>query len=141
MPAAAPKRSRSASSRVAKGLWAAAVLVVVAAVIGGVFLTSGHWESPPSNERKALSEPWFEDVITTSNVAFEHVSGHQGDYWFPEIVTGGVGLLDYDGDGYLDVYLVQGGSLDPSNSDAPGNKLYRNVGDWTFEDVTALAGV
>ena len=55
---------------------------------------------------------------------------------------GGVGLLDYDGDGLLDVYLVQGGSL---VNDVParrtGDRLFRNLGNGRFEDVTARAGL
>ncbi|MCZ6611615.1 MAG: hypothetical protein O6941_03180, partial [Planctomycetota bacterium] len=65
-------------------------------------------------------------MTARSNVDFEHTSGHDGRFWFPEISIGGVGLFDYDGDGYLDLYFVQGGSLGPSPTAAPGNKLYRN---------------
>src|SRR5437867_1660774 len=62
----------------------------------------------------------------------------------PEMMGGGVGLLDYDGDGWLDVYAVQGGTLpnEPSPPRAPqGDRLFRNRGDGTFEDVTAAAGL
>ncbi len=59
----------------------------------------------------------------------------------PEINTGGVGLLDYDNDGFLDVYLVNGGSLDPAVTNAAGNRLFRNRRNGTFEDVTDRAGV
>ncbi|HYV27917.1 MAG TPA: CRTAC1 family protein [Candidatus Eisenbacteria bacterium] len=55
--------------------------------------------------------------------------------------TGGVGLLDYDGDGLLDIFCVNGGSLDPSVTNRSGNKLFRNLGNWKFEDVTQRAGV
>jgi len=50
-------------------------------------------------------------------------------------------LLDYDGDGWLDAYCVQGGPF-PPRPDAPnGDRLFRNRGDGTFEDVTARAGL
>jgi hypothetical protein len=87
------------------------------------------------------SGPWFREVIAASGIDFRHTSGQSGRFWFPEAEIGGVGLLDYDEDGDLDVYFVQGGSLDPAASERPGNALYRNLGDGTFEDVTAAAGV
>src|SRR5262249_25603178 len=54
----------------------------------------------------------------------------------------GVGVIDYDGDGWLDVYFVDGCRLpfDPSDPPRP-NRLYRNRRDGTFRDVTAEAGV
>ncbi|MBX6316097.1 MAG: CRTAC1 family protein, partial [Isosphaeraceae bacterium] len=61
----------------------------------------------------------------------------------PETMGGGIGLLDYDGDGWLDVYAVQGGRLVPevSSPTAAGDRLFRNRGDGTFEDVTTAAGL
>ncbi|PYK60464.1 MAG: RNA-binding protein, partial [Verrucomicrobia bacterium] len=59
----------------------------------------------------------------------------------PEMETGGVGLLDYDADGLLDIYCVNGGALDPAATNRSGNRLYRNLGNWRFEDVTERAGV
>ena len=55
---------------------------------------------------------------------------------------GGVGLIDFDGDGWLDVYCVQGGKF-PGGSDSPGggDRLFRNRGDATFEDATDRAGL
>src|SRR5947209_275844 len=59
--------------------------------------------------------------------------------------TGGA-WLDYDGDGFMDLYLVNSGPLEGVTHQAPGtarqpNRLYRNRGDGTFEDVTSKAGV
>jgi enediyne biosynthesis protein E4 len=59
----------------------------------------------------------------------------------PEIKSGGVGLLDYDRDGLLDIFCVNGGSLDPSVTNRPGPRLYHNLGHWKFEDVTERAGI
>jgi hypothetical protein len=62
----------------------------------------------------------------------------------PETMGGGVGVLDYDGDGWLDVYAVQGGPF-PDNADSPPSpqrdRLFRNRGDGTFEDVSDRAGL
>ncbi len=60
------------------------------------------------------------------------------------MMGGGVGLIDYDGDGRLDVYTVQGGKLpdEPVPPPAPqGDRLFRNRGDGTFEDVSARTGL
>ena len=54
---------------------------------------------------------------------------------------GGAAFFDADKDGWLDLYLVQSGELDPAAAVHPGNALYRNRGDGTFEDVTGRAGV
>ncbi|MDA1275478.1 MAG: CRTAC1 family protein [Verrucomicrobia bacterium] len=59
----------------------------------------------------------------------------------PEMMGGGVGLLDYDGDGFQDIFCVQGGSLEQNSKDQPGNRLYRNLRGERFEDVTEKAGV
>jgi hypothetical protein len=75
----------------------------------------------------------------------------------PETMSGGVGLLDYNGDGWLDVYVVQGGPFPPPvpavpasqavshcARDAcarPGDRLFANRGDGTFTDVTAASGI
>ena len=59
-----------------------------------------------------------------------------------ESACGGVALLDYDGDGLLDVYLVTGAELGTARERVPHrNALYRNLGGWKFEDVSKAAGV
>lgn len=84
--------------------------------------------------------PWFVDVATESGLDFVHRSGHDNRrYLLPESVSGGGALFDMDGDGDLDIYLVQGAEPDASSRQPAGNRLFRNVGDgdgWRFEDVT-----
>ena len=59
-----------------------------------------------------------------------------------ESACGGVALLDYDGDGRLDIYLVTAAGLTPARERVPHrNALYRNLGGWKFEDVSKQAGV
>jgi hypothetical protein len=93
---------------------------------------------PPS---QTLTEPWFEEVATSAGVRFTYQTGHSGRYLMPEIKGGGGGLLDYDGDGLLDLFCVQAGSLHPEVTQRPTHKLFRNLGDWKFADVTEQAGV
>ena len=59
-----------------------------------------------------------------------------------ESSCGGVALLDYDGDGLLDIYLVTAAELSPTRERVPHrNALFRNLGGWKFEDVSKRAGV
>ncbi|MBX3746273.1 MAG: CRTAC1 family protein [Verrucomicrobiae bacterium] len=85
----------------------------------------------------------FRDVTRTSGIGFVHTDGSSGRYYIVESVSAGLALLDYDGDGYLDIYFVNGAPLPgaPRTDAPPRNALYRNNGDWTFTDVTLEAGV
>ncbi|WP_376694946.1 CRTAC1 family protein [Wenzhouxiangella sp. EGI_FJ10305] len=95
---------------------------------------------------------WFRDVAAEAGVDFTYRNGMQGEFYFPEIMGGGAALFDYDGDGLLDLYLVQAGAIGPDVAAADrehGDRLYRNRsarnenGEWVvrFEDVTAEAGI
>jgi enediyne biosynthesis protein E4 len=81
--------------------------------------------------------PRFVDDAESAGLHFAFDSGLETLHQIPETMSGGVGLLDYDGDGWLDVYAVQGGRF-PPDPDVPntGDRLFRNKGDGTFEDVT-----
>lgn len=78
--------------------------------------------------------PWFEEEALVRGMDFRHESGAKGRYLMPEIMGGGAALVDVDGDGDLDAYLVQSGhepaTTPPAN--APGNRLYLNRGAGTF---------
>jgi tetratricopeptide (TPR) repeat protein len=100
--------------------------------------------SPPSAhsapERRA--PPRFVDDAAAAGLKFVFDNGQTGLHQLPETMSGGVGVLDYDGDGWLDVYVVQGGSM----AAEPGSKhdtdhLFRNKHDGTFEDVTITSGL
>ena len=82
---------------------------------------------------------WFEEVAARAGLDFVHRSGHTTAHLLPEIMGGGAALFDFDNDGYLDVYLVQSGSLAGTGADG-GSRLYRNRRDGTFEDVTTSSG-
>ena len=86
-------------------------------------------------EQAKPSEPWFEDVADSVGLDFSHVRAMPQRNWLPEIMSGGAAWLDYDNDGDPDLYMVQGGGLDPEDGPSPGNRLYRND-NGRFEDVT-----
>ena len=108
-------------------------------------------ERPRSIEPEAV----FEEISASVGLNFRHFLGATGNYYLPEITGSGVALLDFDQDGDLDVYLVQGAPLDSSvekaynstsiESYTPGNRLFRNElvssGTLAFADVTEEAGV
>ena len=101
-------------------------------------MIAGCSRAPVPHEQNA-SAPWFEERAQAAGIDFVHQSGHRDKHELPEIMGGGAALFDMDGDGLLDVYFVQSGNLaDPASG--PGNRLYRNRGDGTFEDVTASSG-
>ncbi|MEM7233193.1 MAG: VCBS repeat-containing protein, partial [Planctomycetota bacterium] len=89
------------------------------------------------------SEDVYLDVTGRSGIQVTHVNGAKGQRLLPETMIGGAGWIDYDGDGRLDLYIVQGHD-NPRAPNRPGshaNVLYRNRGDGSFEDVTKKAGV
>ena len=84
--------------------------------------------------------PRFRDDAKAAGLHFAFDNGATAQKQLPEASSGGVGLLDYDGDGRLDVYLVQGGTF-PPRPIPQQDRLFRNRGDGTFEDVTAASGL
>ena len=90
----------------------------------------------------ATGEAWFVEEAQSRGIVFEHQSGFAGRPLLPEITAGGGALVDVDGDGDLDVYLVQSGSLHPAvrNDDYPGNKLFLNDGTGRFAEVPNANG-
>ena len=86
------------------------------------------------------SPPWFAEEARHRGIDFMHRSGFTGRPLLPEITGSGVALADFDGDGDLDAYLVQAGSLrdDPADPSPPSNRLYLNDGTGRF--VAAAEG-
>ena len=69
----------------------------------------------------------FIDITAASGVGFVHVNGMQGELWLAEILGAGVGVLDFDDDGWMDLWFVQGGPLFDRQGTLPKDQLYRNV--------------
>lgn len=85
----------------------------------------------------------FQDVSAGSGLGLELISGSEQKPYILESMTGGVAFVDYDDDGWIDIYLVNGGTLDALGGGAPRphDRLYRNNRNGTFSDVTADAGL
>lgn len=85
----------------------------------------------------------FEDIAPAAGVRFTTENCPTPEKHQPETMPGGVALLDYDGDGFLDIYLVNGADMPSLVKTGPKyyNRLFHNNGNGTFTDVTERAGV
>lgn len=84
----------------------------------------------------------LEDVAETLGVRFKHVNGAAGQYHLAETMGSGCAFLDYDGDGRLDIFLVNSSRLPGFTKPGPFYPaLYRQMPDGTFQDVTREAGL
>ncbi len=132
----------------AAGTASCAVPLALCVVFSGLGCTRSTPTAPPVPAPGSIDAPpiaelaWFVDDAIAAGLDFRHVTGADPSkrLFLPEIVCGGVALLDYDDDADLDIYFVQGGRIGNAPGDQPPNRLYRNRGDGTFEDVTAESG-
>jgi hypothetical protein len=99
--------------------------------------------SLPAVASTALSAYPFEEVSSAnSGITWVHTAGKSPEKYLPETTGAGCAFLDYDNDGWMDIYLVNSGKCDFYNPNPPlRNAMYRNNRDGTFTDVTEKAGV
>lgn len=119
----------------AASLLACSILLAASGCSEGITPTN-----EPSATHQPASGPRFSEVATSAGLDFIHVNGASGEYNYPELMHAGCAFVDYDGDGLLDIYLVQSGEL-PVNPDGANaaNQLFRNLGNGRFARVTDQA--
>ena len=106
---------------------------------------AGAYASWPRLATAASDAPLypFEEVpASTSHITWVHTAGKSPEKYLPETTGAGCAFLDFDNDGWMDIYLINSGKCDFYTPDPPlRNALYRNNRDGTFTDVTEKAGV
>ncbi|MDQ2777483.1 MAG: CRTAC1 family protein [Acidobacteriota bacterium] len=123
-----------------RSIWLIAACAIIFAAL------SAHSAAGPE-ESSPIS---LDDVTSQSGIRFRTQASRTSRKYLVEAMVGGVAMLDFDGDGLMDLYFVNGAALQdpmppggrPDKSDPKyWNRLYRNNGDGTFTDVTVKAGV
>ena len=126
------------------------LLISAIAMLTGCGLTDDSGKREPASTAAGPAVDWFVDVSEASGLAFRHFNGMTGEFYYPEIMAPGVALLDYDNDGDLDVFAVQGRMLGGGRAATPPaeplkGRLFRNDvkagGPLRFTDVTAASRI
>lgn len=113
-------------------------------LLAGVVPCGGCSDAPEPNlkTKRAACPVLLHDVSDETGIDFVHTDGSSGSRYIPETVTAGLATFDYDGDGLIDIYFLNGAPLRGAEyAETPSNELWRNVGDWRFVEVTTPAGV
>ena len=118
---------------------------IAAGIAVAILTVGGLGAAPPQPARtpaRASALPTFRDVASQAGLDFTHINGASDEKFFPEIIGSGGLFLDFDNDGWLDVFLVDGGSYaDPAVAKRARHRLFRNRKNGTFEDVTAASNI
>jgi enediyne biosynthesis protein E4 len=136
------KRYGETATKPAGRVWPSRVGRILTSGLLVALLTVSVASNAPKGTEPSI--PLFRELPETSGLRFVHDNGATGDFFMPEILGSGGAFLDYDNDGDLDIYLVQGAPLTPGQRSPAGNRLFRNDGataDGTprFTDVTDAA--
>ncbi len=113
---------------------------------GRVSRESASSRSVSDRGASAGMSPEFVDDAEAVGLRFVFDNGQTRLHLMPETISGGVGLVDFDSDGWLDVFCVQGGMIDLPGAEGKavpvdGDRLFHNRGDGTFDDVTVASGI
>lgn len=142
--------------------WRSAIVVMALALaVGGIgYWSWRYWSIPgtrplitpasaPAIANLKRFPPFYENITAASQLDFQHWCGDGGKYFFPEVMGSGLALLDYDRDGKLDLFVVQGmpshqtqpAPASGANRPSPSSRLYRQEDQGRFRDVTSEAGL
>jgi len=140
-----------ATHRIARVLVVASVAVALSFISacdkkGSTTASVGPGTSTPAvhhdNDDPYDGPAWFEDMTAPAGINFTYRNGEEaGHFAIIESLGGGIALFDYDKDGLLDIYLAGGGHYDGKTVLGYPGRLYKNLGNWKFKDVTAEAGL
>jgi hypothetical protein len=127
--------------------WLVAAILLAGLAAAGLSCRRENPPVPPPTKSEPAEPPLFEDATAASGIAFTYRNGEDSNpnaLAILESLGGGAALIDYDGDGLLDVYLPGGGhyaGIDKKDIVGYPGKLYRNLGNGRFLDVTAAVGL
>ena len=132
-------------------LYAPAGMAILPLVFSFAFLSFAQ-DPPKGAKTQAVSDPpgRFVDITKKSGIKFQYRSSHTSRKYLIETMGAGVALFDYDNDGRLDIFLVNGapladptpkGTIPKKSGPAYWNRLYHQKADGSFEDVTEKAGL
>ena len=119
-------------------IWIGLAGIAAAAAVAGVI--SFPRKAPRPQELFPIQ---LRDATADTSIDFRHNDGSGGNRYIMESMASGVATFDYDGDGLIDIYFLNGRPLRGTKPQdpPPRNRLYRNLGGFRFEDVTDRAGV
>ena len=106
----------------------------------GIYADQASQQQPPQHQASDEASVQFSDVAAEAGITFRHENGASPEKQIFETFGSGVGVIDFDNDGWPDLFFANGADL-AHGKRSPGNVLYRNLGNGKFEDVTAKAGV
>src|SRR5262249_1677293 len=148
---AAPRRRFAMHTSLRPSAWA--VVVAITSVLAASCDRKSSTNSVPvvgpesptihhDTEDPYAGPAWFEDVTAASGINFTYKNGEEANHMaIIESLGGGVAAFDYDGDGLIDLYFTGGGYYEGKNVRGHPGRMYKNLGNWKFKDVTQEVGL